>query len=125
MDRPSRPRTLTRHAAASVATALADTRAVALAGPRQAGKSTLVRSIVEKSKGAVYLPPDDDDTRAQALADPAGFVRGRSGLLAIDEVQRVPGLLLGVKSVVDADPRTGRFLLSGSAHLFAVPIRPT
>lgn len=116
----SGPRTLARHAAATVATALADTRAVALVGPRQAGKSTLVRSIVEKSKGAAYLTLDDDGTRALALADPAGFVRGRAGLLAIDEVQRVPGLLLGIKSVVDADPRPGRFLLTGSAHLFAV-----
>ena len=112
--------TRSRNVAATVATALADTRAVALLGPRQAGKSTLVRSFVTKTKGAAYVTLDDDDIRAQALADPAGFVRGRSGLLAIDEVQRVPGLLLGIKSVVDMDPRPGRFLLTGSAHLFAV-----
>lgn len=116
----SRTGTLPRHIAATVATALADTRAVAIVGPRQAGKSTLVRAIVEKSKGAAYVTLDDEDTRALAHADPAGFVRGRPGLLAIDEVQRVPSLLLGIKTVVDADPRPGRFLLTGSAHLFAV-----
>ena len=112
--------TVARHTAAVATTALADTRAVAIVGPRQAGKSTLVRAIVEKSKDAVYLTMDDAHTRSLAEADPVGFVRARRGLLAIDEVQRVPSLLLGIKTVVDADPRPGRFLLTGSAHLFAV-----
>ncbi len=115
---PRRP--LTRHVATVVEAAVADTRAVAIIGPRQAGKSTLARSVAEKRKGAIYLTLDDEVTRHLVEADPAGFVRGRPGLLVIDEVQRVPRLLLAIKALVDTDPRPGRFLLTGSAHLFAV-----
>jgi len=46
--------------------------------------------------------------------DPVGFVRGLEGAVMIDEVQRVPELLLAIKRSVDLDPRPGRFLLTGS-----------
>lgn len=62
---------------------------------------------------------DEAVTRAAAAADPAAFVR-HDGLLVIDEVQRVPELLLAIKHEVDTDPRPGRFLLTGSARLFAL-----
>lgn len=47
-------------------------------------------------------------------------MRGNDGLLVIDEIQRVPSLVLAVKLVVDEDPRPGQFLLTGSTHLLAV-----
>jgi len=51
-----------------------------------------------------------------------GFLSQMSeGLLAIDEVQRVPELVLALKLVVDRDPRPGRFLLTGSANLLRLP----
>lgn len=99
--------------------ALADTRVVGVVGPRQAGKSTLVLGIVADIPGAVYVSLDDREVRAAASADPAGFVEGRPGLLAIDEVQRVPELLLAIKSTVDRDRRPGRFLVTGSSQLSA------
>lgn len=99
--------------------ALADTRVVGVVGPRQAGKSTLVLDIVAGTPGAVYVSLDDREARAAASADPAGFVERRPGMLAIDEVQRVPELLLAIKSTVDRDRRAGRFLVTGSSQLSA------
>ncbi len=57
--------------------------------------------------------------RSAAAAEPASFVR-RDRLLIIDEVQRGPDLLLAIKHEVDLDPRPGRFLVTGSARLFAL-----
>jgi len=53
-------------------------------------------------------------TGAIVRNDPVGFVRGLEGAVMIDEVQRVPELLLAIKRSVDLDPRPGRFLLTGS-----------
>jgi len=58
-------------------------------------------------------------TREAARYDPTGFVAGDRPLV-VDEVQRVPDLLLAIKEQVDADPRPGRFLLTGSARLLAL-----
>lgn len=65
---------------------------------------------------------DDETTRAGAQLDPVAFL-GQAGddLLAIDEVQRVPELVLALKLVVDRDQRPGRFLLTGSANLLRLP----
>jgi len=54
-----------------------------------------------------------------ALEDPVGFV-SFDGLLVIDEIQRAPEPLLAIKVAVDADPRPGRFLLTGSARLLGL-----
>lgn len=102
-----------------VTAALADTRVVVLNGARQTGKSTLARLVAERRPGTEIRYLDDAVIRAAAEADPAGFVR-HDGLLVIDEVQRVPELILAIKHVVDMDPRPGRFLLTGSARLFAM-----
>jgi len=67
-----------------------------------------------------YLTLDDETTLRAAKADPRGFVRGLSRA-AIDEVQRAPELLLSIKESVDADLRPGRFLLTGSANVMALP----
>lgn len=96
--------------------ALADTRVVVVNGARQVGKSTLAKMIVQRTPGAHELYLDDPTVRAAADADPATFVR-HDGLLLIDEIQRVPELLLAIKREVDRDPAPGRFLLTGSARL--------
>lgn len=110
---------LARHLLANVREALLDTRVVAVVGPRQAGKSTLVQQIVADIAGATYATLDDSAVRTLALEDPAGFVEGRPGLFAVDEIQRVPDLLLAIKASVDRDPRPGRFLVTGSSQLSA------
>ena len=109
---------LLRHATHRVHEALQDTRVVMLAGPRQAGKTTLARSLAEKSR--TYLTLDDATTLSAAKSDPAGLVRGLDQAI-IDEVQRAPDLLLAIKESVDRDPRPGRFLITGSANLMTLP----
>jgi hypothetical protein len=105
-----------RHAERMTAEALADTRVVVVNGARQVGKSTLAGLIATSHPGARELYLDDQAVRAAAQADPTAFVR-HDGLLMIDEIQRVPDLLLAIKREVDRDPRPGRFLLTGSARL--------
>src|ERR1700749_2020199 len=101
------------------AEALADTRVVVVNGARQVGKSTLAELMVARSAGARELYLDDQAVRAAAETDPSAFVR-HEGLLMIDEIQRVPELLLATKREVDRDRRPGRFLLTGSARLLGV-----
>lgn len=100
--------------------ALADTPVVVVAGPRQAGKSTLAAHVVAEREGT-WLNLDDAETLDAARTDPVGFVSGRTGLLGIDEAQRVPELLLAVKAEVDRERRPGRFLLTGSTRLLGAP----
>jgi uncharacterized protein len=105
-----------RRASATVSSALADTRVVVINGARQTGKSTLARLLVQNRADAEVHYPDEAAVRS---ADPAAFVR-HDGLMVIDEVQRVPDLMLAIKHQVDLDGRPGRFLLTGSARLFAL-----
>lgn len=97
---------------------LEDTRVVLLCGPRQAGKTTLARQVAADRLPFVTL--DDATVLNTASTDPVGFVRNLDRAV-IDEVQRAPALLLALKTAVDADPRPGRFLLTGSANLMTLP----
>jgi hypothetical protein len=71
-------------------------------------------------RGRTYLTLDDRTTLDAARADPAGFVRGLDRV-TVDEIQRVPDLLLAIKKSVDEDRRPGRFLLTGSANVLTLP----
>jgi len=106
-----------RHARPLIVEALRDTRVVFVMGARQVGKSTVAISIAEHDHPARVLTLDDDATRAVAQADPTGFVGGLGAPVVIDEVQRVPDLLLAIKQAVDRDTSPGRFLLTGSANV--------
>lgn len=101
-----------------VAESLADTPVVLIAGPRQAGKTTLVKQMA--AQGMRYLTLDDELTLLAAREDPAGLIRSLD-CAVIDEIQRAPQLLLAIKKSVDEDRRAGRFLLTGSANLMAMP----
>jgi hypothetical protein len=92
---------------------------VVINGARQTGKSTLARLVMADRPSAQLRYLDEAAVRAATTTDPAAFVR-HNGLLVIDEVQRVPDLLLEIKHEVDLDGRPGRFLLTGSARLFAM-----
>lgn len=98
--------------------ALTDTPVVLLTGPRQAGKTTLVRQMA--GHGFRYLTLDDELTLLSAREDPVGMIRSLDRAV-IDEIQRAPGLLLAIKKSIDEDRRPGRFLLTGSANLMALP----
>jgi predicted AAA+ superfamily ATPase len=108
-----------RRAERMVHEAVADTRVVAVNGARQVGKSTLVKAVLRSYPGSTSRSLDVATERQAALSDPTRFVR-HDGLLAIDEVQRVPELVLSIKAAVDADPRPGQFLLTGSARLLGL-----
>jgi len=107
-----------RFSAELVVTALKDTPVVMVIGPRQSGKTTLVRDLVKGNREFITL--DDDTLLAAARNDPTGLVRtlDRS---TIDEVQRAPDLLRAIKKSVDDDRRAGRFLLTGSANILTLP----
>lgn len=111
-------RLLPRHAQREIEEALADTRVVLVNGARQCGKSTIARQVAAE-RGAHWRSLDRAATRQAAEFDPTSFVRD-DAMLVIDEVQRVPELLLAIKEVVDEDPRPGRFLLTGSARVLGL-----
>lgn len=83
---------------------------VGVTGPRQAGKTTLVRSCFPDH---AYLNLEDPELLTFAQRDPKGFL-ARDGGMILDEVQRVPALLSVIQTIVDVDPRPGRFILTGS-----------
>ena len=84
---------------------------VILQGGRQVGKSTLAGEIAIQNDGHV-ITMDNDNARASAATDPAGFLSlhastGAREPLVIDEIQRAPELFLAIKESVDADRRPG------------------
>ncbi|MDO9005040.1 MAG: ATP-binding protein [Aquabacterium sp.] len=106
-----------RHLASPLQEALLDTPAVLVNGPRQCGKTTLVQQL---AGDMAYYTLDDTTLLAAVRQDPLGFAR-RLDRAIIDEVQRAPELLMALKFVIDQDRRPGRFLLTGSANLMALP----
>lgn len=87
---------------------------VTVTGPRQAGKTTLCRAAFPTLP---YLNLERPDTREFARSDPQGLMRSVADGAVIDEVQRVPELLSWIQVAVDARPRPGTFILTGS-HSF-------
>ncbi len=95
---------------------------VLVRGPRQCGKSTLVRSLLELDRSPVYFNLDDAQVQA-ALSNDAYGVLGALAheTVVIDEVQRLPQLTLVIKRLVDEQRTPGRFVLTGSADLLQLP----
>ena len=99
---------------------------VYIAGPRQSGKTTLVKRISQRTHKANYVTFDHLQTRAAAQHDPEGFLRSLKGNVVLDEIQLVPELFRPLKVVVDenresSDGGRGKFLLTGSANIMATP----
>lgn len=99
---------------------LADSPVVLIHGPRQCGKTTLVRGFGE-ARGYAYFSFDDLVVLRAATEDPAGFVASLPRRVILDEVQRVPTLFTSLKLAVDRDRTPGRFLVTGSANVLLVP----
>lgn len=117
MSHSPAPELYPRHLDSLLRESLIDTPAVLVNGPRQCGKTTLVRQYEGEM---AYFSLDDPALLAAVRADPLGFVK-RLDRAIIDEVQRAPQLLMALKLVIDQDRRPGRFLLTGSANLMALP----
>ena len=87
---------------------------VTLTGPRQSGKTTLAKNLFFDKP---YVTLEDPDTRLYAADDPRGFLAQYAEGAILDEIQRAPELASYLQGIVDADPRPGRFILTGS-HQF-------
>jgi len=88
--------------------------AVTLTGPRQSGKSTLCQELFSRLPYANLEAPD---TRAFATEDPRAFLARFPKGAVLDEVQRVPHLPSYLQGAIDAYPRPGRWILTGSQNL--------
>jgi predicted AAA+ superfamily ATPase len=84
---------------------------VAVTGPRQSGKTTLARAAFPHKP---YASLEELDVRDFALADPRGFLAQYPEGAVLDEVQRAPDLFSYLQTRVDAEPRPGQFVLTGS-----------
>lgn len=99
---------------------LAAFRILYLTGPRQAGKTTLVRKLAERLDMS-YLTLDDQAVFASAKEDPHGFILAQAERrIVLDEFQYVPQLIPAIKAASDQLPANvrGKFLLTGSADIF-------
>lgn len=99
---------------------------VYIAGPRQSGKTTLVQRIAATRHKARYITFDDIQMRSAAQRDPDAFLRSLDGATVLDEIQLAPELYRPLKIIVDenrahADAGRGKFLLTGSASIMALP----
>jgi predicted AAA+ superfamily ATPase len=84
---------------------------VTLTGPRQSGKTTLVRHVFA---GLPYVSLEDPAELAFAQEDPRGFLARFAAGAVFDEAQRWPALFSCVQGLVDADRQPGRYVLTGS-----------
>lgn len=106
---------ISRRILPNIENALVQFPAVALLGPRQAGKTTLARSVGSSHVNSLYLDLERPSDLAK-LADPELFLsRHADQLVVLDEIQRQPDLFPVLRALIDENRRPGRFLLLGSA----------
>lgn len=86
-------------------------RAVAVVGPRQSGKTTMVRKVFPLKP---YVSLEDPDERMLAATDPRGFLARYKNGAIIDEAQRVPELFNYMQGILDQTNKDGFYILTGS-----------
>ncbi|WP_229676820.1 ATP-binding protein [Pedobacter psychrotolerans] len=86
---------------------------MALTGPRQSGKTTLLKELFKDYR---YISLENPDIRAFATDDPNGFLNEYSENVILDEVQRVPSLFSYIQTKVDESKKMGQYILSGSQN---------
>ncbi len=86
---------------------------IALTGPRQSGKTTLLKTLFPDYE---YVSLENQDIRSFAETDPNGFLDRYAEKIIFDEVQRVPPLFSYIQTRVDESPGMGRYILSGSQN---------
>ena len=86
-------------------------KAVAVTGPRQSGKTTLVKKVFKEK---AYVNLENPDLRQFAREDPRGFLSNYPDGAVLDEVQRVPELFSYLQQILDEKEQNGSFILTGS-----------
>lgn len=104
------PRILT----SELLTQLTEYPIVTVIGPRQAGKTTLVRAALPDYS---YVNLENPENRAFATEDPKAFLKQYANKVIFDEIQRTPHLLSYLQEIVDAQQQNGQFVLTGSHQL--------
>lgn len=102
---------ISRHATKKLLQLVSQFKAVAVIGPRQSGKTTLVKSLFPAKP---YVSLEDPDTRTYALEDPRGFLANYPNGAVFDEVQRTPELFSYLQGILDNNENPGQFILTGS-----------
>lgn len=86
---------------------------LAVTGPRQSGKTTLLKTLFPEY---TYLSLENPDLRSFAQEDPNGFLKQYDSKVILDEVQRVPELFSYLQTAVDNSGQMGQYILSGSQN---------
>lgn len=102
-----------REAEAEIRALAMQFKAVAIVGPRQSGKTTLVRHIFGDKP---YVNLENPDLRMYATDDPRGFLSNYPHGAVLDEVQRVPELFSYLQQILDESAMHGMFILTGSTN---------
>jgi hypothetical protein len=105
---------LQRHLGDTIRRALRTFPAVVVTGPRQSGKTTLLREEFGSQFGFISL--EDPDVRSICRSDPRSFLKRNAPPLILDEIQHVPEILSYIKTSIDADRKPGRWILTGSQN---------
>ncbi|MBC8479040.1 MAG: ATP-binding protein [FCB group bacterium] len=87
---------------------------VSLTGPRQSGKTTLVKSTFPKHR---YVNLEEPDTREYAITDPRGFLNDIGGKVIIDECQYAKDIFSYIQADVDNNPQYRKYILTGSQNI--------
>lgn len=103
---------ITRNIRSKLQKAIARSPIVFIKGPRQSGKTTLIKELT----GYHFVTLDDFRLLQSALDDPMGFIAQMPKPLIIDEIQRAPHLFLAIKHDIDQNRTPGRYVLTGSAN---------
>lgn len=103
-----------RHIADELKRLLNEYPVVTILGPRQAGKTTLARGVLDTYE---YCNLENPEIRQFATDDPKAFLAQFQGDVILDEIQRVPELLSYIQITVDIKQRNGQFVLTGSHQL--------
>lgn len=86
---------------------------VSVIGPRQSGKTTLVRMAFPNK---AYVSLEEPDVREYAIGDPRGFLSDYPNGAILDEIQKAPQLFSYLQTIVDSKNKAGMFILTGSQH---------
>lgn len=100
--------------AGTIARAIRTFPALVLTGPRQSGKTTLLKKLFSGTHEIVSL--ENPDIRMRAKNDPVSFLRQYKPPLIIDEIQYVPELLSYIKTKIDENRKPGQWLFTGSQN---------